>query len=137
LFVGFLPPTLVFSLNANAATELGMNSVTIPAWLFIGVWLIAYPSMGIAAWKLWKRRGEVDVCVPIGVLIAGFVITLTFWLTNSLRMTATLDLVNLILAWTTMWIFSRYAREAAAWLLPWAIWMPITLSFKIAAMMQS
>lgn len=133
LIIGFIPPSLVFGLNPNAASDIGLTALTIPAWVFIGVWVIAYPSMGMAAWLLWKLRSQLDACVPIGILIAGFIISLSFWLTNSLRMTATLDAITLILAWTTLWVFSRYSRRAALWLLPWAIWMPITFGVKLLA----
>ena len=134
LIVGFIPPGLVFGLNPNAASSLGLNAVSIPAWVFIGVWVLAYPGMGLAAWLVWRRRAEVDACVPIAALVAAFVVTLSFWLTDSLRMTATLDAINLVLAWTTVLVFSRYSRPAALSLLPWAIWMPITLAFKLLAL---
>ena len=136
LVIGMLPGGLVFGLTPNAASAIGLTAVPIPAWVFIAVWVVAYPSMGIAAWLIWQKRSELDACVPIGVLIAGFTITLSFWLTNGLRMTATLDAINLILAWTTVWVFSRYSQKAALWLLPWAIWMPITLVYKLIAIGQ-
>ena len=106
----------------------------IPVWVFIGVWCVAYPGMGCAAWLVWRRRAETDVSVPISVLAASFLITLSFWLTNSLRMTATLDAIGLVLAWTMVWVYSRYSSRAALCLLPWAIWMPVTLAFKIVAL---
>ena len=134
LIVGMIPGGLVFGLNPNVATTIGLDAVPIPAWVFIAVWIVTYPSMGIAAWLVWRKRTEVDACVPVAILIAGFAITLSFWLTNSLQMTATLDAINLVLAWTTVWVFSRYSQKAALWLLPWAIWMPITLVVKLVAL---
>jgi tryptophan-rich sensory protein len=136
LIVGFIPPGFVFALDSNAASSLGLSAVSIPAWVFIGVWVVAYPCMGLAAWTIWRSRINTDACIPIAMLIACFLITLSFWLSNSLRMTATLDAISLVLAWTMVWVFSKYARSAALYLLPWAIWMPVTLAFKLIALSQ-
>lgn len=137
LVLGFIPPGLIFGLNPNAASNIGLNGIPIPAWVFIAVWIVAYPGMGLAAWHVWQRRSQSDACVPIAMLGACFVVTLSFWSTNSLRMTAVLDAINLILAWTMVWVFSRFSQAAAICLLPWAIWMPITLVFKLVALTQT
>jgi tryptophan-rich sensory protein len=134
LILGFIPPGLVFGLNPNAASSIGLNAVGTPAWVFVGVWLVSYSGMGLAAWLGWQRRVERDACTPIAMLCASFLITLTFWLSNSLHMTATLDAINLILAWTTLWVYSKLSKPAALYLLPWAIWMPVTLTLKLLAL---
>jgi tryptophan-rich sensory protein len=136
LVLGFLPPALIFALEPGAPQRVGLGQVPIPAWVFIGVWAAIYPGMGLAGWSVWRRRRESghDAWVPLAVLFGGLLITLSFWLTNSLRMTATIDAINLVMAGTTLWVVSRYSRHAGLFLLPWAVWMPITLTCKLAAL---
>jgi tryptophan-rich sensory protein len=134
LLLGFLPATLTFALNHNAAHDIGLTQIPVPAWIFVAVWLVIYPCMGIAAWRLWGYRIGDEVCVPMAVLITGFISTTAFWLTDSLRTTAVLDGMGVLLASTTVWVVSRYSRGAAYWLIPWVAWMPVTLSIKIAVL---
>jgi len=134
LIVGFVPPGIVFGLMPESVSRLGLTKVPIPAWVFIGVWLVAYPGMGLAAFTVWRRRAGIAVSVPLSILVCAFCCSLSFWLTNGLLMTATLDALNLLLAWTTLWVFSRYSTRAAVALLPWALWMPVTLAFKLYAL---
>lgn len=135
LLLGQIPGALTFSLNPNAAVDIGLTEVPIPAWVFTVVWVIAFPSMGIAAWELWRRRHtfQADVAVPLVLLAIGFMQSQSFWLTDSLRSTAIIDGTAVLLSGTTLWVFSRYTWKAARWLLPWVVWMPITLTIKIAA----
>jgi hypothetical protein len=103
--------------------------------MFIAVWCVIYPGMGIAVAELLPARSKRD-CVPIAVVITGFVATLTFWATNSLRMTATLDAINALFAATSTWVVAQHSRNAARYLVPWAAWMPITLSLKLYAILM-
>jgi benzodiazapine receptor len=131
LLVGFLPAALMFTLNSDAAAAIGLDQVPVPAALFIVVWIIVYPSMGVAASILWQRRSVADACVPLAVLIAGFLQTTAFWFTDSIQSTAVTDATGLLLAATTVWVVSRTSLTAARWLLPWLVWMPITLTLKL------
>ena len=45
-----------------------------------------------------------------------------------------LDAIGVLLAATTVWVVSRYSGRASRWLIPWLVWMPITLLIKIAAL---
>ncbi|MFB4281794.1 MULTISPECIES: tryptophan-rich sensory protein [unclassified Nonomuraea] len=134
VLVGQIPGALAFTLNPGVATDLGMTRIPIPVWVFIVVWLVIKTGMGLAAWQLWRRapRGS-DVTVPLTVLIAGYLQTNLFWLADGLRSIAVTDATGLLLAVATVVVFSRYSPAAARWLLPWLIWMPITLAVKIAA----
>jgi tryptophan-rich sensory protein len=69
--------------------------------------------------------------VPITVFVVALLQTLSFWLTNSLRMTAVIDATGLLLAYTVACVYSRYRKAAVWWLLPWLVWMPITLIIKL------
>ena len=135
LAVGFLPAALTFGLDPTAASRLGMSDVRVPLWVFVAVWSIIYPGMGLTAWSLTGQLDERSPAThtPFAILGASFLISLTFWLTNSLRMTATLDAINALLAFTTLWVVSRYSTRAARFLIPYAAWMPITLLIKLIA----
>jgi hypothetical protein len=61
--------------------------------------------------------------------------TMSFWLTNSLRMTAVMDATGMVLAYAVAWVYSRYAKNAVWWLLPWLLWMPTTLAIKLWALL--
>ncbi len=132
LLVGFVPAVAAFALNPHAASDIGLTAIPVPAWVFVVVWLIIYPSMGVAAAHLWANRGGLDVCVPLAVLVAGLLQSTSFWFTDSLHATAVTDATGILLAATTVWVVSRYSSTAARWLIPWLTWMPITFAIKVA-----
>lgn len=139
LLLGFTPATVIFALNPRAADDIGLTAVPVPAWTFIAVWLVIYPGMGLAAWHLWRRPTRTGddpagACVPMAVLIAGFLQTTAFWFSDSLRGIAGMDATGVVLSATTVWIVSRYSSAAARRLLPWAVWMPITLAIKLGVL---
>lgn len=126
-----LPAGLTFALDPGASTRIGLDVVPIPAWVFTAVWLVAYPGMGVATWLVWQRRTGADVTVPLAIFGAALLQTLSFWLTNSIRMTAVIDATGVVLACTVAYVYGRNARSAVWWLLPWMVWMPITLGVKL------
>ncbi|MDJ0755157.1 MAG: tryptophan-rich sensory protein [Ardenticatenaceae bacterium] len=100
-------------------------------WIFWAVWIVIYPSLGVATYLIWKRRHVEDVTLPLllfGVsLIQGF----TFWLSDTVRMTTVIDGTGLLFSYTLAFVYYRHSKSAALWLLPLLIWMPITLILKI------
>src|SRR5262249_19266203 len=88
LLIGNIPGTLTFTLDPNTVHRIGLESIGIPAWVFSGVWLIAYPCMGIATWLVWRKRHEANISMPLAVFAVGLIQTQGFWLTNGLQMTA-------------------------------------------------
>lgn len=131
LVLGSLPPALLFSLSPMTAARIGLGPVPIPAWLFTGVWFVIYPAMGVATWLVWRRRGEVDVSIPLVIFAVAFLQSLSFWLTNSIYMTAVIDALGVLLAYTVAYVYLRYDRRAVWLLLPWLVWMPVTLGIKL------
>ncbi len=129
--IGLLPGWLTFALDPHTPTRIGLGVVPVPAWVFTLVWVVAYPCMGVATWLVWRRRGEVDVAVPLAIFAAALVQTFSFWFTQSVQMTAVLDAIGVLLAYTVAWVYARYAPVAVWWLLPWLLWMPITLAIKL------
>lgn len=101
-----------------------------PPWVFWAVWLVIYPAQGVALWLIWRRRSHESVTAPLTLFAIAWLQNLSFWLTNSLMMTAIIDTIGLILAFATAWLFARHSRSAVLWLLPWLIWMPITTILK-------
>jgi tryptophan-rich sensory protein len=133
LLLAQIPGAAAFALNPNTATDIGLTAVPVPAWVFIVVWMVIYPWMGIAAWRL-RQDVHAGTSIPLVVLAAGFLQTKLFWLSDSLRAVAVADATGVLLAVTAVWVFSRYSRAATAWLLPWLVWMPVTLAIKIAVL---
>jgi tryptophan-rich sensory protein len=89
--------------------------------------------MGLAAWQL-RRSSTEEACVPLALLAVSYVHSNLFWLSEGLRSVAATDATGLLLAAVTTWVFARQSRAAARWLLPWLVWMPITLAIKIIAL---
>uniref|UniRef100_A0A2A4Z3B7 TspO protein n=1 Tax=OCS116 cluster bacterium TaxID=2030921 RepID=A0A2A4Z3B7_9PROT len=134
VIVGQIPSGLAMALNPNIITDIGLDILPVPAWFFISLWVVIYAGMGITAWKILSLDNKSIKCIPVGILISGFLTTHFFWFTESFRTTAILDALGIIISFTAYWVCAQYSRKASYWLLPWAIWMPITFALKIAAL---
>lgn len=132
--LGFVVSSAAFIFRPGVADDIGLSILPVPAWFFIGLWVVIYGGMGIAVWQLIREKIDASICVPAAILIAGILQTYLFWLSDSVRTVAMMDSIGLILSATTFWVFMQYSRRAALWLLPWVIWMPVTLALKIAAL---
>jgi len=137
LIIGMLPGSIAFMLDPSTPTRIGLGEIPIPAPVFVMVWLIAYPCMGVATWLIWRRRDTINVSVPIAIFIVGFLNTFIFWFTNSVYMTAVIDFVVLSLAYTVAFVYFQYDKRTLLWLLPWLIWMPITFGVKVLTVLGS
>lgn len=112
-------------------------SIYPPKWVFIIVWLILYPCMGLSIGYIYKLRKQVDIS---GVLIA-YIIMLTANLMflpimnlskgNPGIMTF-MDFSGMISALLFSWLCFKYSKTAFYWSLPLSIWMPITFIIKVA-----
>ena len=99
-----------------------------PNWIFGPVWTTLYLLMGIAAWLVWRRRGEVPVA-KIGLTIFGVQLVL-----NSLWSILFFGLhspeaafVEIIFLWiaivaTIVW-FAKVSKSAAWLLVPYLAWV--------------
>lgn len=131
--------------SGAAAVGLGLdgppNSTVLPPvwppeWLFWAVWLVIYPASGIAAWRVWERRRVADVrgalaaFAIVNVASAMFlpVTTLTGGAPGAMTL---MDLNGVVAIGILTWLFARYDRIAAYWMLPYLVWMPITSLLKI------
>lgn len=129
--IGNAPAILTFAFDPSASHRIGLTEIFIPGWVFTTVFIFNYAGMGIATWMIWRKRRVADVSVPLVVFAAAFIETLLFWATDSLRMTATIDVIGLTLAYTVAWVYSRYEKAAVWWLIPWLVWMPFTTAVKL------
>lgn len=134
VILGQIPAGIAFTLNPNITTDIGVDILPIPAWFFISLWIVIYAGMGITAWKILTLKSDSIKCIPIGILVSGFLTTHFFWFTESFRTTANFDALGIIISFTAYWVCSQYSRKATLWLLPWVIWMPTTFALKIAAL---
>ncbi len=128
---GVLAPLLTFTLDTNAMTRIGLEAIFVPGWVFIAIWLVAYPGMGMATWLVWNKRHETNVSIPIAIFLLGYLQTLSFWFTTSIRMTAVLDGIVLFAAYTVAFVYMQVDRRTLFWLAPWVLWMPITFTIKL------
>ncbi|GHF54497.1 tryptophan-rich sensory protein [Deinococcus metalli] len=106
-----------------------------PAWVFWAVWIVIYPAWGVATFVVWRRRRETDVRGPLvlyalNVLGALFFLPLSNLTANSPAVLTLLDANGLIGAYAMAWLYTRHEKRALWWLLPYLVWMPLTLGLK-------
>ena len=98
-----------------------------PASAFGPVWTLLYLMMAIAAWLIWRTRGDTDVLSPL--LLFALQLTLNvLWSVLFFGMrrlgTALLDIVALWFAIAvTIVVFARLDAVAAALLFPYLAWV--------------
>lgn len=122
----------VFPLNRTYT----LPAVYPPLWVFWLVWLILYPTMGLAAGHIWLKRRKVDVRGAMtfyaSILLTNFMFLPVANLSNGNPAVMTcMDINGILTAVLLSWLFSRYSKQAFYCLLPLVIWMPITAVFKI------
>jgi translocator protein len=135
LLLANIPGAVAFAVDPNLAEDIGMTRVAVPPWVFVVVWAIIHGGMGLAAWQLRRSSSTVDACLPLALLAVSYVHSNLFWLAEGLRSVAATDATGLLLAAVTTWAFARQDRLAARLLLPWLVWMPITLAIKVIALL--
>lgn len=131
LIIGMTPSSLAFMLDPSTPSRIGIGEIPIPAFVFVLVWLIAYPCMGVATWLIWRQRDSSNVSIPLAIFVVGFLNTFAFWFTNGIYMTAVIDFIVMSLAYTVAFVYFQYDKRTLLWLLPWLLWMPITFTVKV------
>lgn len=135
LFIGMLTAYIsftVFPLNRTYRLPI----IYPPQWAFWVVWLILYPTMGLAAGHVWLQRAASDIRGAMtfyaSILLTNFMFLPIANVSNGNPAIMTFMDVNGVLTSALLgWIFSRYSRQAFYWLLPLILWMPVTTGFKI------
>ena len=120
-----------------AATPQGiLPSLWPPAWVFWAVWMLIYPTAGIATWTIWQRRRVADVRGALalyGVNVIGAVcfLPISTLTGNNPAVLALMDLNGLLSTGVLAWLYGRYDARAVRWLLPFLVWMPLTTALKL------
>jgi benzodiazapine receptor len=107
-----------------------------PNWLFGPVWSLLYIAMAIAAWRVWRTRGEAPAGMPLSLyavqMTLNFAWSLLFFGAHRIGV-AMIDILSLIvlLAATTA-VF--WKRDAAAGLLmaPYLAWVSFAAILNVA-----
>lgn len=135
LVVGMLTAYVSFALFPLDRTYT-LPVVYPPLWMFWVVWLILYPTMGLAAGHIWLKRREFDIRGAMifyaSILLTNFMFLPIANVSNGNPAIMTfMDINGVLTAGLLGWLFSRYSKQAFYWLLPLILWMPVTTAFKI------
>lgn len=113
-----------------------------PAWLFGVVWPVLYVLIGLAAWVLWRRTGDLHETRLAHGLWAGQLIVNAAWpgvffgLEALWPAAAVLAvLVGLVVA--TIAAFARHDRLSAWLLVPYVIWIVYATALNVALAVAS
>lgn len=133
--IGMLTAYISFTLFPLNRTY-NLPAVYPPLWVFWLVWIILYPTMGLAAGYIWLQRKIADVRGAMtfyaSILLTNFMFLPIANVSNGNPAIMTFMDVNGVLTSILLgWIFSRYSKNAFYWLLPLILWMPVTTLFKI------
>lgn len=135
--LGCVAAAIGFGLPAQSVP---LTETTYPSWwpplpLFWMVWLVIYPASAVAAWLVWRQRLVSDVrgaLVAFALMnVASALFLPVSTLVGELPSVMTLmDLNGVVAVSAIAWLFSRYDRTAAWWMLPYLVWMPTTTILK-------
>jgi tryptophan-rich sensory protein len=108
--------------------------VALAPWLFVAVWTLIYPCLGVATWRIYLRRHDPEARSALVVFGLLAVLLWTFLplvaAAHEQRVTAILDVVATIHAFVAAHQFARVDRTAAHWMLPLLCWLPVTTLLK-------
>lgn len=131
-------------MSSSSIADTAHDPVTpavIPTWVFWVVWLVVYPTLGIATSIVWTHRVSEMATGALLLLVVNAAITYAFVpatvLADDIRVTATLDLVGLVAAVCLGVSYRQVSRSALLWALPYLVWMPVTASLKWLLVVQT
>ncbi|UBF28831.1 tryptophan-rich sensory protein [Kovacikia minuta CCNUW1] len=136
LLLGFLAAWVGFTFVPPVPPYRQLPFLYPPLWFFWAVWLVIYPSWGVATWLVSRKHAVADVR---GVL-ALYVITLmgnTLFLPignlsgGNPAVLSLMDANGVFSSWVMFWLYTRYSKRAGWFLLPLLIWMPLTFLLKL------
>jgi len=128
---------LVFAISAIGAfasisasdfyQEITRPSWAPPGWLFGPVWSTLYAMMGVSAWLVWRDRGFSGASDALVVFFSQLAINaLWSWLFFVWRLGG-IAFAEILLLWlliaTTIFLFWRINKIAAALLIPYLAWV--------------
>jgi len=131
--LGTIPAGIYFALTGGGAAP-GAGALPLPDWAVVLVWIGIYGGMGRAAWWANRDLAQPNRAAPLALLTAGAVQSWLFWVSPSLAAIALTDAAGVVLSAVTFLAFRETLPQASLCLLPWVIWMPLTLAFKLVAL---
>jgi tryptophan-rich sensory protein len=138
LALGNLPLPLAFALAPEGDLAASSPGVALPPWVFVAVWTIIYPALGVATWRVWLKRAEPGAIEALALFGVSFLVLLAFVPITAAaadqRITAMLDVVGLTCAYVSAWIYRRIDFTTTRWMLPLLVWMPITAFLKFVTL---
>ena len=98
-----------------------------PNWLFGPVWTVLYIAMAVAAWRVWRLRGQVNIVPALGLyagqIALNFAWSLIFFGLHHIA-AALVDIVALLLVLAaTVWAFWKTDRIAGLLMVPYLAWV--------------
>ncbi len=112
---------------ASFYASLALPSWAPPARVFGPVWTLLYAMMAIAAWLVWRERGGRRASPALSLYLLQLAINALWswlffgWKFGALAFADILVLITLVC--TTIVVFARIHRVAAAMLLPYLAWI--------------
>lgn len=138
LAIGHLMVPIAFALAPEAGLTAAAPGVSLPTWVFGAVWTVIYPALGVAVYRVAKRRErpgatEALVCFAVVALHLLAFLPVTAAAAEQ-RVTAMMDVLGLCGSYALAFVFRRIDRATMWWLLPLLIWMPVTTALKLATL---
>lgn len=98
-----------------------------PSWVFGPVWTVLYALMGIAAWRVWRRRRDVAVGGAMGLFVVQLVLngiwTPVFFGAHRIRLALVILVALVVVLTATIRSFRRVDPLAAGLLVPYLLWV--------------
>jgi tryptophan-rich sensory protein len=111
-------------------------SWTPPSWIFGPVWTLLYFTMAIAAWLVWRRRGNANVTVALALFAIQLVLNAAWsgfffgWQNPEFAF------VDIVLLWSailaTMIAFGRITAVSGWLFAPYMIWVTFAAALNLA-----
>lgn len=114
---------------------------TPPNWLFGPVWTTLYVLMGVAAWRIWVRRGVDGARAALGAFLVQLILNaLWSWIFFGLHMTgvAAIEIAALLVAIIiTTVLFWRIDRIAGLLLTPYIVWVSYATALNVSIWLRN
>ena len=96
-----------------------------PSWLFAPVWTVLYIMMGIAAWLVWRRGGDINLALGMFFIQLALNFLWSFLFFNLRRIDVAL--LEILVLWisiaVTLSLFWNVDRRAGLLLVPYLAWV--------------
>ncbi len=109
-----------------------------PSWIFAPVWTTLYVMMGVAAFLVWKRGGELkNVALPLSLFVIQLVLNALWSIIFFGIHNPKLAFIEILLLWVailaTIISFMKISKRAGWLLVPYLLWVSFAsyLTFSI------